>query len=315
MLRELFAKVLSEYPAASQEPIADHPLAAFIRSEFKIALGALLPSAERYKIKASAGQGNWGKVPWIATFDILVTETAQSGYYPTYLFRSDMSGFYLNLNQGVTDIKDRYKAGAKDVLRIKALDFGAQLGPLAAGYQKGPIQLGSNLPSAVELYEYGSICSVFYPKDGIPSDEILIQDYKAMLLLYGHLVDNDISMDIPELENFPIDEIEYEDTAKKRKHDRIERNRRLIAKVKQHHGYKCQICSFEFEKVYGEVGRNYIEAHHLVPLSQLKDQKVSLNPKTDFVVLCANCHRVVHRLGDVRDLDSLRSLFKKAPNN
>lgn len=310
MIRELFVKVLSEYSLASQQPIVDHPLAAFIRIEFKAVLESILPSPERYKVKASAGQGNWGKVPWIATFDILVTETAQSGYYPTYLFKSDMSGFYLNLNQGVTDIKDRYKAGAKDVLKIKALDFGAQLGALAAGYHKGPIELGDDLPPAVSLYEYGSICSVFYPRDHIPSDEILIKDYKSMLSLYSHLVDNDISMDLKE-PNSEHEIIEFEDTTKKRKHERIERNQSLIAKVKQHHGYKCQICSFEFEKVYGEIGHKYIEAHHLVPLSQLKNQKVPLDPKADFAVLCANCHRIVHRLKNIHDLESLRSLLNK----
>jgi 5-methylcytosine-specific restriction enzyme A len=32
-----------------------------------------------------------------------------------------------------------------------------------------------------------------------------------------------------------------------------------------------------------------------VPVSHLKGNRVSRNPKTDFVVLCPNCHRMIHR--------------------
>ncbi len=59
--------------------------------------------------KGSAGAGNWSATPWIAILDILITDTPQSGYYPVFLFRDDMSGFYLSLNQGVTDIRLKYK--------------------------------------------------------------------------------------------------------------------------------------------------------------------------------------------------------------
>lgn len=59
------------------------------------------------------------------------------------------------------------------------------------------------------------------------------------------------------------------------------------------HGTTCTVCGFDFEKVYGARGRNYIEVHHIKPLHQTKETIV--NPATDLVPLCANCHRMIHR--------------------
>ena len=57
------------------------------------------------------------------------------------------------------------------------------------------------------------------------------------------------------------------------------------------------ICSFNFGDKYGSRGVGYIEAHHIVPFAQLVKElePVTLDPKTDFVVVCANCHRMLHR--------------------
>ena len=47
---------------------------------------------QRLLFKGSAGQGNWAVGPWVAIFDARVTDSAQNGYYPVYLFREDMRG-------------------------------------------------------------------------------------------------------------------------------------------------------------------------------------------------------------------------------
>ena len=64
------------------------------------------------------------------------------------------------------------------------------------------------------------------------------------------------------------------------------------------------------EERYGSIGTGYIEAHHLNPVSSLKDTVVTLDPRLDFAVLCANCHRMIHRLDDVADVQFLKSLVK-----
>lgn len=100
-----------------------------------------------------------------------------------------------------------------------------------------------------------------------------------------------------------------EDLTKVREHKRIERNRKLAEKAKKVHGYVCQACGFDFSKRYGEIGRTYIEAHHLTPLHTLKGERVSLDPKKDFSVLCANCHRMIHRSEFVDRIEEFKAKY------
>ena len=56
----------------------------------------------------------------------------------------------------------------------------------------------------------------------------------------------------------------------------------------------CEICSFNFEEKYGsELGQNFIEAHHLIPISELKDDDQT--KIEDLIMVCSNCHRMIHR--------------------
>jgi 5-methylcytosine-specific restriction endonuclease McrA len=61
------------------------------------------------------------------------------------------------------------------------------------------------------------------------------------------------------------------------------------------HGYRCQICTFDFGEVYGKWGEEFAEVHHRVPLGGNASSERTTNPETDLVVLCANCHRMAHR--------------------
>lgn len=74
-------------------------------------------------------------------------------------------------------------------------------------------------------------------------------------------------------------------------------------------GYNCQVCGISFEEIYGEIGRGYIEAHHLRSLASIKGKKVAYDPKKDFAVLCANCHRMVHRSGILDDMEKFKKEF------
>lgn len=53
------------------------------------------------------------------------------------------------------------------------------------------------------------------------------------------------------------------------------------------------ICGSDFEKKYGELGKGYIEVHHIKPLSDL-DEEVVVNPATDLICACSNRHRMLH---------------------
>ena len=78
---------------------------------------------------------------------------------------------------------------------------------------------------------------------------------------------------------------------------RRERDRFLRESALKIHGYDCMACGFNYEQCYGEIGKDFIEVHHVVPLAS--SGETDTNPKTDLVVLCANCHRMVHRRKDI----------------
>jgi predicted HNH restriction endonuclease len=68
---------------------------------------------------------------------------------------------------------------------------------------------------------------------------------------------------------------------------------------------KCEVlkCSFDFEAVYGELGRDYAQVHHLKPLADRT--KPSQTKLDDLAIVCANCHAMIHRGGKCRPLDKL----------
>lgn len=75
---------------------------------------------------------------------------------------------------------------------------------------------------------------------------------------------------------------------------RYERNPILRKRAIQIHGTTCTACAFNFYNFYGERGKDYIEVHHLIPLSTLEEE-FEINPATDMTVVCSNCHRMIHR--------------------
>jgi len=79
-----------------------------------------------------------------------------------------------------------------------------------------------------------------------------------------------------------------------------------------HHGTSCAACGFSFEIAYGNLGRDFIPVHHLVPVSQL-DSNYELDPVTDLVPLCANCHAMAHHaVGTPRSVAELRRIMAAA---
>lgn len=61
------------------------------------------------------------------------------------------------------------------------------------------------------------------------------------------------------------------------------------------HGTTCKVCDINFGDAYGDLGLGYIEIHHLTPVSQMGAERV-VDPSTELIPLCANCHRMTHRL-------------------
>lgn len=77
-----------------------------------------------------------------------------------------------------------------------------------------------------------------------------------------------------------------------------ERNSTIVKKKKEkvlklHGKLESELCSFDFEKVYGKIGYGFIECHHKQPLYTLfEETETSID---DLMLVCSNCHRMLHR--------------------
>lgn len=78
-------------------------------------------------------------------------------------------------------------------------------------------------------------------------------------------------------------------------------------------GYKCFVCSFDFEKVYGILGHKFIHVHHITPLASMLGKSVKTNPLKDLIPVCPNCHAMLHRKlhGKYLSPTELKSIISK----
>ena len=75
------------------------------------------------------------------------------------------------------------------------------------------------------------------------------------------------------------------------RHERNPINRELCLLAK---GHKCSVCGFLFEDKYGQIGNEFIEVHHIKPVS-IMDEDYVVDPINDLVPLCSNCHSMIHQ--------------------
>lgn len=117
----------------------------------------------------------------------------------------------------------------------------------------------------------------------------------------------------------PIDKAEFdaefsaeEGAEKVRSHRSRERSFELVRMVKAHftskHGGRlfCEVCSFDFGATYGEP--DFIEAHHRIPLRDL--QPGTITKLSDLAMVCANCHRMLHRGNPWPTVEELKARFE-----
>jgi hypothetical protein len=101
---------------------------------------------------------------------------------------------------------------------------------------------------------------------------------------------------------------------KERIHMRRERNRKLVELAKRqfivkHGRLFCEACGFNAHSSYGIDPDKLIEAHHKVAVSEL--EAGSYTRVQDLLMLCPNCHRVVHHRRPWLSVDELKALIRK----
>jgi MrcB-like, N-terminal domain len=188
-LRKGLTAILDEYVVArAHEPLdSGHYLWSISRelqSEF-LKLSSI-SSRPNLVVRWSLGQGSWARIPWFAFLDRRETKGTSGGVYVIYLFRQDMSGVYLTLNQGIT--KEKEARGVKD-----GRHFVRQRAGVLRQLCKTLVPIGFSLTDDIDLhsdgsvgvdYRCGTIAQKFYASKTIPGDEILHHDLEHALRVY-----------------------------------------------------------------------------------------------------------------------------------
>lgn len=90
----------------------------------------------------------------------------------------------------------------------------------------------------------------------------------------------------------------------------FERNPKAREACLAKHGYNCAVCSTNFEKVYGLIGRDFIHVHHKKPLAAVREV-YQLDPVKDLVPVCPNCHAMLHTRTPPLSTSELKAILEE----
>jgi 5-methylcytosine-specific restriction protein B len=194
-------RILRGYSQATAEPFnTSHPIwSDFLALKQELEQSEAMRQRSDLAVRASAGQGNWAKVPWIAVFDRRETQTIRDGVYVVYLFRQDSSGVYLTLNQGVTKPRTELgAAAAREMLTSKAAAIRDRFRSLAdEGFALDDMVDLHAEPGLGSFYEDSTIAYQLYETGRVPADEVLLTDLEALLGAYETYVGSPPEVETP----------------------------------------------------------------------------------------------------------------------
>lgn len=289
---------------------------------------------EQFEVKGSFGEGNTARVPWVAVFNKEVTETAQDGYYIVLLFSEDMSSCYLSLNQGITAFKKQYSA---KIARQKIKETAERALKCFVPNPKavlGKINLAATLILGKD-YELGAIESFHYKPETLPTEQQFTDDFKVLLAHYDRLIDV-VGVSLQSLA--PVSEEQFQQTVLEKaqaidnpKNLEAEeapgghpippkqsgkssggyvRNPSTAAKAIAKANFKCELDPNHLTFISRAKDLPYVEAHHIIPMSQQAQYKYSLDVTANIVALCPLCHKLLHHAKPEEKKSHLLQLLK-----
>ena len=288
---------------------------------------ASIPSG--YIVKGSAGQlnFNFAGIPWICFFDNEITNSAQRGYYVCLLFRQDMGGFYLSLNQGWTQYEKKYgvKAGANEI-EINSIKA-RQLLRSTKGFESKPIDLKATTDLG-KGYERGNIYSYYYPATSLPNDKKLIEDLQQLLGTHRELkglVGNNIlnikslgsEEDFQEIAqstkkaNLPAGPINKSEKKERTSSFSWPRDPAVSRIALEKANFKCEFDESHNTFISKSSGNHFVEVHHLIPMEKQNDFEYKLDVPENIVALCPNCHRKIHLASKSEKQPLIETLLKR----
>lgn len=209
LLKDALTKVTEEYINESQKSTRDNALHKYIRKDIPKIIEDVI-GKERLKdfhIKASGGEGNWRKVPWITILhrDVSLSRdtnnpeanppSAKWGYYPVYLFKGDMSRILLQLGQAETNVRKQYPKDVDTILKSRAAILRDKV-PEYKDYFDDKISIdlhdesfNSNQVREAKRWVTSTSFGKTYKSRNLPSEEELREDLKNMFELFCKSID------------------------------------------------------------------------------------------------------------------------------
>lgn len=273
---------------------------------------------DEFKIEGSFGAGNMARVPWVAVFNRLVTETAQDGYYIVLLFSEDMERCYLSLNQGVTTFERQYSSKLARHKIKETAERARHYFPPHPGAVLREIDLAAT-GHLGKGYELGAIESFRYDRASLPEPQEVAEHFKILLTHYDSLV-NVAGTKLQSLS--PVSEAQFQQTvldkaqpmSKAGKNQLTElsggvpmppkllgkrsgsyaRNPKIAAAALANAEFRCELDVNHATFISSAKNLPYVEAHHLVPMSEQAHYSFSLDVTANIVSLCPLCHKLLH---------------------
>lgn len=277
-------------------------------------------------IKGSIGKGVITYIPWICFFDRDITTSAQHGYYVCILFREDMKGFYLSLNQGWTQYEKQFgvKTGREEISlnSIKARSILRS----TKNFEADTLDLKAST-DLCKGYERGNIYSRYYSADALPSDKKIIDDLQQLLGAYRELKGL-VGENILNIRTLSSEE-DFQQEAQKSKEIELPagpvtrpeiktkstastswpRSPRVARVALDNANHTCEYDKDHITFISSASGNTYVEVHHLVPMEKQNAFDVSLDVPENIVALCPNCHRRIHLSSQADKSPMLELLF------
>jgi 5-methylcytosine-specific restriction protein A len=125
--------------------------------------------------------------------------------------------------------------------------------------------------------------------------DIIVPVFGMCIALIGI---EDVDADVSASEGEAVDVIS-------RRYERRPVNREICLSVR---GHRCYCCNMDFGEVYGPLADGYIEVHHTTLASEM-GPGYKINPVTELVPVCSNCHSVVHLSKPARTVDEVKAIF------
>lgn len=341
MLIDELKYILENYGNEKRKSFKENVLGNKIRHEIPNILKEIY-SENNFFIKGSIGQGQWADCPWICIFDKTISKKTTEGIYIAILFKTDMTGFYLAVNQGWTYFKKRYPLNsARNKIKNTSRELIKLLGD--NNHFNDDIDLISKAGSNAEGYELGTVFSKYYDINSLPSNCVLLDDiqesmnllkeiskligtsrtfedfYTEILLHEEKLYLDDVKDELIYQEGIESMQTIKDCTFKAEQPTLVNVNRRFKSKSGNMNWLRnsniaaqaillsknqCAIDSKHTSFISRKTGRPYMEAHHLIPISKQGEFNYELDKVANIKCLCPNCHRAIH-FGEKKQRDKM----------